>query len=264
METTVSKKVMFQAHLQRGGFGLDEMKRLLVAYIECGNELEVKRKALEENLLGKTSNWAVKAMLYAFRRRFFSNSGLPPAELVGMLLKLPVSEVTKNQVLFPYFIVTDSLAERCYRDLVLSRVNTQNTQLTSKEVREHLEALSLNHPELAKWSEKLKARWSRGFLTMLRRFNLMERSPKTHLKRLWLLPEPFAFFWLWFWEQGGSFWSAAEHPLWELLQVDGQRMEELLVEGRLKGWWSYQRSGSIVDFQPRFQTLREWLENALG
>jgi len=254
----VSEAVKFQAHLQRGGLGLEEMKRLLLAYAECGDELEVKRRAFEDNLLGKTSKRIVEDMFYAFRRRFLSNSGLPSAELVGMFLKLPVPEAAKNQVLFPYFIVTDPLAEKCYRDLVLSRVNEPNPQLTSKEVREHLEALSL------KWSEKLKERWSRGFLTMLRRFNLMERSPKKNLKRLWLLPEPFAFFWLWFWEQGGSFWSAAEHPLWELLQVDEQRMEELLVEGQLKGWWSYQRSGSIVDFQPRFQTLREWLENALG
>ena len=254
----VSEAVKFQAHLQRGGLGLEEMKRLLLAYAECGDELEVKRRAFEDNLLGKTSKRIVEDMFYAFRHRFLSNSGLPSAELVGMFLKLPVPEAAKNQVLFPYFIVTDPLAEKCYRDLVLSRVNEPNPQLTSKEVREHLEALSL------KWSEKLKERWSRGFLTMLRRFNLMEKSPKKNLKKFWLLPEPFAFFWLWFWEQGGSFWSAAEHPLWELLQVDGQRMGELLVEGQLKDWWSYQRSGSIVDFQPRFQTLREWLENALG
>ena len=254
----VSEAVKFQAHLVRGGLGLEEMKRLLLAYAECGDELEVKRRAFEDNLLGKTSKRIVEDMFYAFRRRFLSNSGLPSAELVGMFLKLPVPEAAKNQVLFPYFIVTDPLAEKCYRDLVLSRVNEPNPQLTSKEVREHLEALSL------KWSEKLKERWSRGFLTMLRRFNLMEKSPKKKLKKFWLLPEPFAFFWLWFWEQGGSFWSAAEHPLWELLQVDGQRMGELLVEGQLKDWWSYQRSGSIVDFQPRFQTLREWLENALG
>jgi len=264
VRSVVSEAVKFQAHLHRGGLGLEEMKRLLLAYAECSDELEVKRKAFEDNLLGKTSKRIVEDMFYAFRRRFLSNSGLPPAELVGMLLRLPIPEAAKNQTLFPYFIVTDHLAERCYRDLVLSRINEPNPQLTSKEVREHLEALSLNHPELAKWSEKLKERWSRGFLTMLRRFNLMERNPKTHLKRLWLLPEPFAFFWLWFWEQGSSFWSAAEHPIWELLQVDGRRREELLIEGQLRGWWSYQRSGSIVDFQPKFPTLKEWLVNALG
>jgi hypothetical protein len=260
----ISEAVKFQAHLQRGGIGLEEMKRLLLAYAECGDELEVKRRAFEDNLLGKTSKWVVKDMLYAFRRRLLSNSGLPPAELVGTLLKFSIPEAAKNQTLFPYFIVTDPLAERCYRDLVLSQVNNSNPQLTRKEVRQHLEALSLNHPELAKWSEKLKERWSSGFLTMLRRFNLMERSPKKNLKRLWLLLKPFAFFWLWFWEQGGSFWSAVEHPLWELLQVDERRIEELLVEGQLRGWWSYQRSGSIVDFQPRFPTLKEWLVNALG
>jgi len=258
------ERVKFQAHLQRGGLGLDEMKRLLLEYAKCLNESEVKRKALEENLLGKTSNSIIKDMISAFRRRFFSNSKLPPADLIGKFLMLSVPEIAKNQVLFPYFVLTDALVERCYRDLVLSKLNNSKTVLTNKNVKEYLEYLSQSHPELANWSEELKRRWAKGFLTLLRRFYLLEKNPKNQLKKMWLLAEPFAFFWLWFWEQGGSFWFAAEHPLWEILQVDKGRMEELLVEGQLKGWWSYQRSGSIVDFQPRFQTLREWLENALG
>ncbi len=259
----VAEAVKFQAHLQRGGVGLEEMKRLLLVYAECGNEAEVKKRALEDNLLGKTSERMVKDMLYAFRRRFLSNSGLPPAELVALFVKSPLPEDAKNQALFPYFITTDSLAERCYRDLVLSRINNIKPQLTSREVKAHLEALSVDYPELAKWSEKLKERWSKGFLTLLRRFNLMERSPKKDLRRFWLLLEPFAFFWLWFWERDGSFWSAAEQTLWELLQVNERRIDELLVEGQLRGWWLYQRAGSIVDFQPKFSTLREWLLNAL-
>jgi len=259
----VEKRVKFQAHLQRGGLGLEEMKRLLLVYTECLNELEVKRKAFEDNLLGKTSKWTINDMLSAFRRRFFSNSSLPPAEFVGKFLKLSIPEIAKNQVFFPYFIITDALVERCYRDLVLTKLNNPNAILTNKEVREHLENLGQNYLEIAKWTEKLKSRWTRGFLTLLRRFNLLEKNPKNNLKKMWLLPEPFAFFWLWFWEKGGSFWFAAEQPLWELLQVDEQRREELLIEGQLRGWWSYQRSGSIIDFQPKFLTLKEWLENAL-
>ncbi len=258
-----TETVKFQAHLQRGGLGLEEMKRLLLAFAELGDVDEVTKRALRENLLGKTSGWMVKDMLYAFRRRFLSDSGLPPADLIALFLKGRVSEVAKNQVLFPYFVVTDPLVERCYRDLVLSRISNPG-QLTKEDVRAYLEELSAHHPELAKWSEELRRRWSRGFLTLLRRFGLMERSPGKGLKRLWLLPEPFAFFWFWFWERGGSFWFAAEQTLWELLQVNRQQMEELLVEGRLRGWWSYQRSGRIVEFQPRFLVLWEWLENALG
>jgi hypothetical protein len=260
----ISDKMKFQAHLQRGGLGLEEMKRLLLAYVEFGNELDVKRKALEDNLLGKTSRSIIEDMLYAFHRRFLSNSGLPPALSVGMLLKSSINEAAKNQTLFPYYILTDPLVEKCYRDLVLSRVNNLNPQLTSKEVREHLERLSIGHPELAKWSEELRRRWSMGFLTLLRRFNLMDKSPKNSLRKMWLLPEAFAFFWFWLWEQSGHFRSAANHPLWELLQINEPRMEEIFIEGQQRNWWSYQRSGSIVVFETKFMTLKEWIINALG
>jgi len=255
--------IKFQAHLQRGGLGLEEMKRLLLVYAECSNEAEVQRKAFQENILGKTSKWMIKDMLYAFRRRFLSNSGLPSAELVGKFLKLSIPEIAKNQVLFPYFVITDALVEKCYRDLVLSKLNNFDAKLTNREVREYLDVLGQNHPEIAKWTEKLKGRWTKGFLTLLRRFNLLEKHPKNNLKKMWLLPEAFAFFWLWFFEKGESFWSATNQPIWDILQVDEQKKEELLIEGQLKGWWFYQRSGSIVDFQPKILKLKDWLDNAL-
>jgi len=127
-----------------------------------------------------------------------------------------------------------------------------------------LQALSVEHEELARWSDYLKRRWARGFLTFLRQFGLMERRPSTKLRRLWLFPEPFGFFWLWFWWQDGSFWTAKENEIWSLLQLDERRREELLSEGQLRGWWTYQRLGDIVQFQPTFTDLKEWLKDGLA
>lgn len=259
----IVQSVKFQAHLQRGSIGLEEMKRLIVAYAKCGDFKEVKKLAIEENLLGKSSGRSIEDALYAFRRRFLSDSGLPPAELVARILQAPIPDAAKIQTLFPYFVVTDPLIERCYRGLVLSRLNDYKPQLTSQEVKNYLIELSVDHPELAKWSEKLKDRWSIGFLTLMRRFGLMERHPKRDLRKMWLLPEPFAFFLLWFVEREGTFWSAINQPLWELLQLSDRRKEELLIEGQLRQWWEYRRSGSIVSFQPKFANLREWLEDGL-
>lgn len=251
----------YQAHLQRGGTGLEEMRRLLLAWAEHGDWERLRQQALRENLLGKRSDDLIKDLLGAFRRRFLRpHPDLPPAPLVARMLGAPVPEAARTQVLFPYFLRADPLAERCYRDLVLPRLEEASPALTRAEVQAHLETLAGEHPELARWSPILRVRWARGFVALLRHFNLMERHPRTGLRHLYLLPETFAFFWLWAWEQNGSFWEADRLDLWTLLQADERVREELLAEGQLRGWWTYQRSGSIVSFHPRFPTLAAWLE----
>ncbi|MDW8103306.1 MAG: DUF1819 family protein [Anaerolineae bacterium] len=254
----------YRAHLQRGGIGLVEMRRLLLAWAEHGDWGRLREQAFRENLLGKRSDDIIKMALGAFRRRFLSERGLPPASFVVRMLQASIPEAAQNQVLFPYFLRADPLAERCYRDLVLPRLRDSAPSLNSEEVKAHLETLALEHPELARWSPYLRARWARGFIALLRQFSLMERYPMINLKRLYLLPEPFAFFWLWGWEQNGSFWNADRLDLWELLQADRQSRERLLIEGELRGWWTYQRLGTIVFFHPHFPTLAEWLVAQFG
>ena len=261
---TPTQSARFKANLQRGGTGLREMRRLLEAFAEHEDFERLKRQALEDNLLGKTSTSLIKDLLFAFKRRFLQPSGLPPAPLVALAMRSPMADAAKNQVLFPYYICTDALVERCYRDLVLPRTGAPKAELSADEVVNHLMALSETHPELRRWSEYLRLRWARGFLALLRHFGLMERAPHTRLQPLWLLPEAFAFFWLWFFGQGGSFWDAARHDLWELLQMGENYREELLVEGGVRGWWYYQRLGTIVQFQPRFPSVEEWLRDGLA
>ncbi len=262
METKTTPK--FQAHLQRGGTGLLEMRRLLEAFAEHGNLERLKQQAFKENLLGKTSERLVKDMLYAFKRRFLEPLDLPPVRLIAQAMCSPIPDVAKNQVLFPYFVHTDPLVEECYRDLVLARLGSSQAQLATGEVIDYLSTLSESHPELARWSEHLRVRWSQGFLALLRHFGLMERHPRTTLRRLWLLPESFAFFWLWFWQQDQSFWDADRSEVWLILQLDERGKNELLTDGQLRGWWHYQRLGEIVQFKPRFSSVEEWIKDGLA
>lgn len=254
----------FQSHLQRGGTGLPEMRRFLEAFAQHHDFERLKQQARHENLLGKTSSHMVNDALHAFKRRFLQPTSLPPTHLVAQAMGAPMPEAAKTQILFPYFVCTDPLVDECYRSLVLRRLENPKAALTRAEVTEHLLELGKQHPELTKWSEYLRVRWARGFLALLRQFGLMERHPRTHLRRLYLLPEPFAFYWLWFCQKDGSFWDATRNEVWTLLQLDERRKEELLAEGQLRGWWHYQRAGEIVSFVPRFTGVEEWLKNGLA
>jgi hypothetical protein len=252
----------YRAHLHRGGIGLQEMIRLLDAYARYGDWQTVRREALEENLLGKTSGYQVRDLLKAFRRRFLSDSNLPPAHSVGQFIRSPLPEAAKIQVLLPYYVLTDLLVERCYRDLVVPRLSSLPAELTATEVREHLESLEAEHPELRRWSKTMRERWICGFRTLLRQFRLMDQHPSSRLRRPMLLPEPFGFYWLWLWERFGSFREAEAADLWSLYLLDVEQRERLLGEGQVRGWWTYQRLGSIVQFHATYD-LNGWLRHGL-
>ncbi|MBC7234007.1 MAG: DUF1819 family protein [Chloroflexi bacterium] len=254
----------YLAHLQRGGTGLVEMRRLLDAYAEYGDWEQLKVQARAHNLLGKTSAHMIDALLAAFKRRFLQPLGLPGALTVAMAMRSAMPEAAKTQVLFPYYVRSDALVERCYRDLVLPRITLPGAALCLDEVRVHLQHIGEQHPEVCAWSAYLQLRWSRGFLALLRHFHLLERYPSTALQRLWLLPEAFAFFWLGLWFTSGSYWSVTQDDLWPLLQTNAEMSERLLNEGHMKGWWSYQRLGGIVQFQPRYNSMEEWLQHGLA
>ncbi len=206
----------YAANLQRDGVGIREMLVLLEAYAQHRDWGRVRREALDGNLLGKTSRSQVRGFLKAFRRRFLSDLGLPPAEAVALFVRAPVPEGAVSQVLLAYYLRADALAERCYRDLVLPRLSGARSELTVPEVAAYLDLLACDHPELGRWSVTLRVRWIQGFRALLRRLSVMERAPSSRLRRPWVFPETFAFFWLWAWEHSGSVQEAGEADLWEL------------------------------------------------
>lgn len=254
----------YRPHLQRGGTGLTEMRCLLEAFADHGDYNRLRHQALRENLLGKATEHMVNDALKAFRRRFLQAEGLPPALVVARTMHAPMPEAAKTQILLPYFVHTDPLVVECYRALVLARLKAPEAALTRDEVIEYLLELGQRHPELLRWSAYLRLRWARGFLALLRQFGLMERHPRTSLRRLYLLPESFAFFWLSLCQKDGSFWEAERDKIWPLLQADDRQKEELLFQGQLRGWWHYQRAGEIVSFTPRYASVEEWLRNGLA
>lgn len=253
----------FEAHLQRGGTGVPEMIRLLQAYAEHEDIEKLKDQVFKEHLLGKTSTDMEKDVFYAFRRRFTRPNDLPSANYIAYMMNSRISEAAKTQLLFPYFLASDPMATHFYQKLVLTRISTSQSSLQIDDVYTYFEDASQSHPEIAKWSTEVRRRWCRGFIFFLRQFKLLEPKPGVILRRLWLLPEAFAFYWLWFWYQEESYHQANQNSWWPILQVDQAFKNDLLTEGQLRNWWRLQQAGEIVQFDPKYNSLGEWIDHGL-
>lgn len=253
------ENVRYRLDLPRSGVFLVEAERLLRCLAENGDFGQVRYLAEQQNLLGKASRETIKAVLKAFRRIFLNAPPeLPSAVVVGKALRAPIPQVAKRQILFPYHLLGDLLVLDAYRALVLPAAG--NGSLTPSEVLAYLDAQTGDHPELAGWSAYSKLRWARGFLALLRAFELLERAPGTKLLPLDLRLEAFALFWLHLREKGLSFHQATEANLWPLLGLGKAKLDSLLAAGEARAWWQYRRAGAMVEFFTPFSSTEEWLE----
>lgn len=252
--------IKLNSELVSEGISIQEMFKLLQLYSEVRDYTEVKNIVFRENYLGKNSDSRIENILRAFKKRFLSNFGLPPAEVVGDIIKSDLSDARKKQILLPYYLYSDNLLRLAYLDLVVASFKFgRSLSLDHADVLDFLKEVGKRHNNVRKWSKYLKRKWATRFLTFLRTFGLLEKFPDTRLKKIHVKPSTFAFFTLWLTSNGRPFQSILSHDMWKMYLLDRDEIMELAHAASRKGWWLIEISGDIISFQPNY-TLEEWLK----
>lgn len=246
----------YKADLQRTGAALKESLLLLQEFAALGDWQAVRRKAISENLLQKGSSHTVDYILRAVRRRFFAKvDALPEAPLLAKAVASSMPKAAKEQILYAYIEKTDPLVEACLQHLVGPKLAGLQPSLTQEEVLAFLDTEAEIHPELQRWSESLKTRWTWRFLALLREFRLLESAPKNGLKRPLLAVEAFTFFLFGFLDAGLSGQEALKHDLWDLYFLTDREKQTLLDLAQERGWLAYQRLVDILELTPKYPLL---------
>ena len=111
--------IKLNSELVAAGISIQEMFKLLELYNDVKDYTEMRKIVFKGNYLGKNSDSRIKNILRAFRKRFLNNFGLPPAEVVGEIIKSELSDVGKKQILIPYYLYSDDLLRLAYSKLVV-------------------------------------------------------------------------------------------------------------------------------------------------
>jgi len=252
--------IKLNSELVGEGISIQEMFKLLQLYSEVRDYVKLRKIVFRENYLGKNSDIRIENILRAFKKRFLMNSELPPAEVLGRIMKSNISDVGKKQILLPYYIYSDNLLRLAYLELVVASFKLERSlTLGHADVLDFLKEVGKRYTNVKKWSKYLKRKWATRFLTFLRSFGILEKFPNNRLKKIHVRPSTFALFTLWFISNGQSFQSILSHDIWKMYLLDRDEVLELAHTASRKGWWLIEISGDIVSFQPSY-TLEEWLE----
>ena len=254
----ISKQIVYKADLQRVGSIIDESLKVLSEYNRLNNWERTKECVISQNLLGKRSSQTVQGILTAIYKRFFSNYELPSIDILAKAIAKNISKIIKIQLLYPYICESDLLVKNLILNLVSDRINRSLMVLTKSDVMEFLEKEQKFHPELKKWSDYLKGRWVRGFLALLRDFNIMEKAPSYKLIKPLVRTETFAFFMLGLLEKNLKVKEIFQNEIWSLYFLKNYEVENFLSDMQAHGWIYYSRAGEIIELKPKFK-LEEWL-----
>lgn len=260
--TTAKAGVKYRANLQRVGSLVPETIILLQEYARVKDWGKVRHLAIQENILGKRSPHTVDFILREVKRRMFQHEAeLPRAELVAELISKDTPLATKSQILLIYLCKSDALVEQLILRLVKPRLAFRSQQqLSSKDVYDFLMEERKDHPELSRWSEYLRRRWSRGFLALLRDFGFMESAPSRNLTKPTVRVDTFAFFLLHLLKKKLPASNILGNWVWDMFLLSEEEKEGLLAETQKRGWVSFLKAGEVVELSFRYRSLEEWLD----
>lgn len=262
-EKTRSQKI-YRADLQRVGSLIDES---LIALAECakvGTWKKAKELIRRSNLLNKRSSTTLQGALAAIRKRFLSNHEfLPNSNLLAKAVTKGIPRKAKVQILYPYICESDQLIKTLVLNVVAKKIESSHSTLTKLDVLDFIENEQKRRPELKKWSDYLKKRWTRGFLAFLRDFGIMEKAPSNKLLKPLLRAETFTFFMLGLLQRNLIPLEALRNNVWKLYFMKDFDIEQLLIDAQARGWFHFSRAGDIIELKPRY-SLERWLDECLG
>lgn len=255
----------YESGLTSEGVSLYEMVKLIELYKGDGDYRKLRLKVFAENYLGKNSDSRIDNILGAFKKRFLNDAdtGLPPVKVLSRAIDSDLPEESKRQILFPYYLFSDDLLRTTYGELVIESLEKgERLRINNADVVDFLKKLGKEEKNIARWSGKSKKKWATRFLTILRTFGILEKYPGNKLKKMYVLPETFAFFALWFADNDLPFHKIMSSTLWRFYLMNIEEVLELTYYGNKKDWWYFEMAGGIVSFQPKYD-LERWLKDGL-
>jgi len=255
----------YECGLTGEGVSLYEMLKLIELSKDAGDYRKLRMKVFAENYLGKNSDSRIDNILRAFKKRFLNDAdkGLPPVKVLSLAIDSDLPEESKRQILFPYYLFSDDLLRTTYDELVIKSMEKgERLTINNADVVDFLKELGKGHKNIAAWSENSKKKWATRFLTFLRTFGMLEKYPANKLKKMYVLPETFAFFALWLADNGLPFQRIMAYILWRFYLMSVEEVLERTYYGNKKDWWYFEETAGIITFQPRYN-LGGWLEHGL-
>lgn len=243
----------YTSKIIKAGALLTDAKAFLQAYDESLSVTENLRCLQQGNVLGKGSRSRVTDILRIFRQRFCDDTAL--ARPLRKLARGSVAPEALDRILYFYAARSDRLLYDFVSLFLNERQRSGELQMRSDDAQRFISSLLRQHG--AAWSSDTLAHATRGLLSALRDFRILEGAVNKRIAPAYLPVEAFAYIAFAIHIGGPSGDRLVQHPDWRLFLLAPQAVEQLFLEAHQRRLLSYHAAGRIVRVEFVTGTLEE-------
>jgi hypothetical protein len=253
----MNKKRTYKTLLTHGGAVIDETRILLDLF---NPQIDINRwveEIIKENALGKVSRARTSEIINRyFLARYVNGYPKDAWKPLKILCSKGVDLPIIRSIMYYHTAKIDDFLFDFVADEVFERYYSGRTDISADDVYRFIEASVQDRFEKP-WSESVKGRLSRGIMSVLRDFGILEGRSKKRIANFYLPVEAFVYVAFIIHSNVSTGEMIVNHTDWKLFLLKPRAVESIFLEAHQHGWLNYNAAGNIIRIEFRFHTLEE-------
>jgi hypothetical protein len=212
-------------------------------------------KAIQYNIMGKSSRIFAKNIIKAFKERYILSDEQDVA--LRRLIKSGVDQTVVDRILYYYTALADPLVYDFVIDYIYELQSSGDIFITTEKAQKYIKKLSEEGKTTANWSDVVCNRVARNILTTLRDFQILEGKINKRIASVYLPTEAFVYIAYLIHQKEPTGDKIINHRDWKLFLLNAFVVERMFIEAHQYGYLTYNAAGSIIRIDFKQKNIEE-------
>ncbi|MBN8636436.1 MAG: DUF1819 family protein [Anaerolineae bacterium] len=240
----------------KAGALLPDTVELFLNWDEATSIEDNLERLRNSNVFGKTTRDRVKVMLRIFRNRYLLNKDL--SDSLSVLAKTGTDITVLRPILYFFSVYADDLLRDTVLLFVAQRRAVGQVYIDTDDLKQELVKWIGEGRIHDDWSENTLTKVSRGLLSTLRDFGILEGAANKKIAPVYLPIEAFAYLAYFLKTIDTSSDLLVKNSLWGIFFLMPTDVERLLVQAEQLQLLTYQAAGSVIRINFPVDDLKEY------
>ena len=255
-EKSIRSSNPYSSKIIKAGALIGDTKTLLSHWDVASSVDENVNRAQRDNIFGKASRSRVEDILAIFRQRYLTEDTVTRAVVTLVKGKFPTAAL--DRLLYFHSARADKLLHDAVTEILVPRQAQGLVDINVQEFQRSLAKWVDEGKTTGHWSDYTITRISRGLLSTLRDFGVLQGATKKKIAPAFLPTEAFAYIVFYLKQHQPSGVKLIELPDWKLFFLSREGVERFLFEAHQRELLEYHVAGSVTRLTFPAETLQEY------
>jgi len=255
-EKAIRSSDPYSSKIIKAGALIGDTKTLLSHWDVASSVDENVNRAQRDNIFGKASRSRVEDILAIFRQRYLTEDTVTRALVTLVKGKFPTAAL--DRLLYFHSARADKLLHDAVTEILVPRQAQGLVDINVQEFQRSLAKWVDEGKTTGHWSDYTITRISRGLLSTLRDFGVLQGATKKKIAPAFLPTEAFAYIVFYLKQHQPSGVKLIELPDWKLFFLSREGVERFLFEAHQRELLEYHVAGSVTRLTFPAETLQEY------